>query len=176
MRFFVIVKLLLSYMFSFVDDNTNGSTNDRNYGIAIGVVLICICIFIFVVIVKKKIRISRAEINISSVNSIHIPITNQGVGSVAFNSSVIPIPVPFINQAVGAAALNSSDQYYEEIDETALDDINEYQEVQFESDSDSKDGSHGKSTQDDEGYVNPYNLLINSTQNRTYSTLNLAKK
>ncbi|CAC5373070.1 unnamed protein product [Mytilus coruscus] len=163
-----------------LDDTTHGSTNDRrkriSYGIAIGVILIFICIFILVVIVKKRIRISRAEINIPSVNSIHIPLTNQAVGAVALNSSVNSIHVPFTNQAVRAAALNSSDQYYEEIDETDLDDINEYQEVQFESDSDSKDGSQGKSTQDDEGYVNPYHSLISSPQNRTYSTLNLANK
>ncbi|CAC5419891.1 unnamed protein product [Mytilus coruscus] len=150
----------MGVFFSFVDNNIHGSTNDRlkriSYGIAIGVVLILICIFISFVIVKKRNRIPGAEINIPSVNSIHIPLKNQ---------------------VVGAVALNPLDQYYEEIDETALDHINEYQEIQFESDSDSKEGSQSKSaTEDDEGYLNPYNSLINSPQNRTYSTLNLANK
>lgn len=163
-------------MFSFVDDNTHGSTNRISYGIAIGVVLIFIFILIFLVIIKKRIQISRAEINIPSVNSIHIPLTNQAVGAVALNSSLNSIHVPITHQAIGSAALNSSDQYYEEIDETSLDDIDEYQEIQFESDSDSKDGSQGKSTQDDEGYVNPYHSLISSPQNRTYSTLKLANE
>lgn len=79
------------------------------------------------------------------------------------------------NLASGAIALDpigNCYDMYEEINESAIDAI---QCQSDHDDSDSKEGSQIKPTEDAEGYLNPYHLFVHSPQARQYSTLKLLR-
>lgn len=84
---------------------------------------------------------------------------------------------PVLNQPAEAGALSMLYHDYEEIDETVLNDIPEFRTIQLEeSDSDSKEGSHSKPTEDDEGYLHPYHSLIHPERKIQIRNINLPIK
>lgn len=116
------------------------------YVTASGVVLIVICMCASFVLFKRRSRMSDAGIIIPPVNALKNPVSNQTVQAVAFDTL---------------------DQDYEEIDETAMNDIPEFQNTPYENESDSEEGSHNKPTEDDEGYLHPYHSLIHPEKKPT---------
>ncbi|CAC5355712.1 unnamed protein product [Mytilus coruscus] len=84
---------------------------------------------------------------------------------------------PVSNQAVEVVALHLLNHDYEEIDETAMNDIPDFQNIQLEdSESDSTEGSHSKPSEDAEGYLNPYHSLVHPHGKCEFRTVNPSRK